>query len=453
MSLQNQNPQYNPLISTIVNNRNWASGMAALGRGFYKPLALIDALNPNGVYFTIESPDGSARFAYQARQEPVATVASVTQSGANLVLTFTDPYYSGFREKFIMRDNVGNTGYISSVAPGTATIMPSTYPSALVSTSHFLVGSTVSALAQAAGNQNSMGVSNVYRTNSYRTNWSAIRRNSHTVSSRDKFVSYKFDETYYSWVTGEMDMLNDFAKGKMYDIIYSEPGQAQGIEGTYNRFEGVKAAIRNQGGRYIPMATAFTQAEFESDLDWIASNDPAQFQNYMFYGGRAAWGRICSFYQTNITFTQSTRVVNGNNVNFDIMETTIKGITIKYMVGGIFDDKVLFPTISTVTGGYQESMTYFLLNLNPLPDVNGGPAIPVIRKFGFDHSPVTGGAETLYRYIPGMVGPGLGSSTGGGMMNGYQMTASPVMGASFQIAEDHGFDIQGDACVCRFLIA
>ena len=73
MSLQNQNPQYSPLISTIVNNRNWASGMAALGRGYYKPLALIDALNPSGVYFTIESPDGSARFAYQARQEPVAT--------------------------------------------------------------------------------------------------------------------------------------------------------------------------------------------------------------------------------------------------------------------------------------------------------------------------------------------------------------------------------------------
>ena len=278
MSLQQQNPQYSPLISTIVNNRNWASGMAALGRGYYKPLALIDAINPNGVYFTIESPDGSARFAIQPRQEPVATVASVTQSGANLILTFTDPTYTGFRPKFIMRDNQGNTGYIASVAPGTVTLMPATYPSALVSTSHFLAGSSVSALPNAAGNQNSSGVDNVYLTNSYRTNWSAIRRESHTISSRDKFVSYKFDETYYSWMTGEMEMLNRFAKGKMYDIIYSEPGQFQGLEGTTNRFEGTKAAIRNQGGRWIPMTTAFTQTEFESDLDWIASNDPAQFQ-------------------------------------------------------------------------------------------------------------------------------------------------------------------------------
>lgn len=451
--MQQQNPQYSPLISTIVNNRNWASGMAALGRGYYKPLALIDALNPSGVYFTIESPDGSARFAYQPRQEPVGQVATVTQSGANLILTFTDPSYNGFRTKFIMRDNVGNTGYVVSASPGTVTLSPATRPTALVSTSHFLVGAYVSALPNAAGNQNSVGVDNVYLTNNYRTNWSAIRRESHTIGSRDKFVSYKFDETFYSWMTGEMEMLNRFAKAKMFDIIYSEPGQFQGLEGTTNRFEGIMAAIRNQYGRYIDMVTAFTQSEFESDLTWMATNDPAQNQNYLFYGGRAAWDRVCSFYQSNITFTQSERVLNGNKINFDIMETTIRGVTIKYMTGGIFDDKVLFPTISSVTGGYQESMTYFLLNLNPLPDVNGGPAIPVIRKFGFAHSPTTGGSETLYRYIPGMVGPGIGSSTGGGTMNGYQMTASPVMGASFQIAEDHGFDIQGDACVCRRLVA
>ena len=118
------NPQYNPLFATIVNNRNWASGVQDLARGWAKPLMLVDALNPQGSY-SIEGPDGKLQVAFQPRQEVVATVATVTQSGANLVVTWIDPTYNAFREKMIVRDSNGNQAYVLAATPGS---VPPTQP-------------------------------------------------------------------------------------------------------------------------------------------------------------------------------------------------------------------------------------------------------------------------------------------------------------------------------------
>ncbi len=74
------NPQYSPLISTIVNDRNWASGVQDLARGWAADwLTFVDALNPEGS-FSIEGPDGTLRVAYKPRQEAVGIVQSVAQS-------------------------------------------------------------------------------------------------------------------------------------------------------------------------------------------------------------------------------------------------------------------------------------------------------------------------------------------------------------------------------------
>jgi hypothetical protein len=448
MSLTQNNPQYNPLIATIVNNRNWAPMLAELGRGFAKPLAVIDAMNPAGS-FSVESPDGSMRVAFQPLQEVTQIISAVAQAGANLTVTVTDPLFTGFRPKTIVMDSAGNQAYVQSWSANVLTLSPATYPTALVSTSHFLVGRSLTSLGSSAGNQNSTGVDNLYKTNDYRTNYSAVYRETHQVSNRDKFVSYKFDETYYSWVTGEMDMVERFAKYKVLNMIYSEPGQFNGIEGVTNRYEGLRAAIRNQGGKYTAMTSLFTAADFESDLDFMASTNPDQYQSYMWIGGRAAWKRINDLYGgTNIAFTVSKAVINGNELNFDIPQATINGITVKFMVWGVFDNIKMFPLISSVAGaGYMESNTYFMINTDPIPAVGGG-TVPVIRKFHFAHSQTTGGVETLYGYIPG-----LGNSIGSANTNGYPLIASPVMGAQYEIAEDAGYDIQADACVYRHLVA
>ena len=442
------NPQYNPLFATIVNNRNWASGVQDLARGWAKPLMLVDALNPSGSY-SIEGPDGQLRVAFQPRQEVVATVATVTQSGPNLVVTWVDPTYAAFREKMIVRDSNGNQAYVLASTPGSVTLAPATNPTALLAASHFVAGRSVLEMGSGSGNHYSTGVTNLYKENSVRYNWTAVNRESFTMSRREKFISYKFDETFYSYTQGELDMIQRFMKNKVKNMFYSEPGQfVSPTEGTVNRYEGLRAAVRNQGGSFTSSTSLLTTAQFEALLDFMAINDPAQEQNYLWIGGRRAWAQINNLYGgTNIQFTVSKAVINGNELNFDITKATINGVTVNFMVMSIFDDVYSFPTLSTIAGaGYKESNTFCILNLNPVPNKLGG-MIPSVRKFHFGSSDLTGGAETLYRYIPGMVGPGTTNSTGGGMLGGYQMAASSTDGGQFEILEDAGVDFTADACV------
>lgn len=442
------NPQYNPLFATIVNNRNWASGVQDLARGWAKPLMLVDALNPQGSY-SIEGPEGMLQVAFQPRQEVVANVATVTQSGANLVVTWTNPTYNAFREKMIVRDSNGNQAYVLAAAPGTVTLAPATNPAALVAASHFVAGRSVLEMGSGSGNHYSTGVTNLYKENSVRYNWTAVTRESFTMSRREKFISYKFDETFYSYTQGELDMIQRFMKNKVKNMFYSEPGQfTSPTEGTVNRYEGLRAAVRNQGGSFTSSTSLLTAAQFESLLDFMAINDPAQEQNYLWIGGRRAWAQINNLYGgTNIQFTVSKAVINGNELNFDVTQATINGVTVKFMVMSIFDDVYSFPTLSTIPGaGYKESNTFCILNLNPVPNKLGG-MIPSVRKFHFGSSDMTGGNETLYRFIPGMVGPGSSNSTGGSMMSGYQMATSATDGGQFEILEDAGVDFTADACV------
>lgn len=452
MAIINQNPQYNSAYTALLNNRNWATGVLDLDRGYAAPLAWIDTLNPQGS-FSIEGPEGKLLVGYQPRAEVVQTIASVTQVGANLLVTFIDSNYDSFREKFLVMDDNKNFAYVIQSQAGSVLLKPATNPTALVAASHFIAGRTITEAGNIAGNQYSTGVANLYKTKAIRSNWSSIMRESHTISSREKFFSYKGvneDDVMYSYSEGEAQMVKRFMKKKLLKTVYHDPGQFNTqFEGTGNITQGLRAAVRDQGGMFIQSSSLLSQSMFESMLDFVATKDPAQYQDYMFIGGRAAWSRISSFYQNNIIYTQSTKMANnGQAVTFDIAQVTIKGITLKIQVWGLFNDNVLFPKVSTIAGaGYKEANTFAILNLNPVPDAMSGGMIPAVRKFHFGSSTMTGGAETLYRMEPGMVGMGNSNSTGLPTVGGYQITTSSVMGATVQVAEDAGIDFTADGCV------
>ncbi len=451
MSIISQNPQYNSAYTALMNNRNWASGVLDLDRAYAQPLAWIDSLNPQGSY-SIEGPEGQLLVAYRPRAEVVQTIASVSQSGANLIVTFTDPTYNSFRERFLVMDDNKNFGYVIASTAGSVTIKPATNPTALVAANHFVAGRTITEVGNIAGNQYSTGVANLYKTNAVRSNWSSIMRESCTISSREKFNTFGYDNTIYAYTQNEAEMVKRFMKRKLMKAVYHDPGQFNTqFEGTGNITQGLRAAVRDQGGMFIQSSSLLSQTMFESMLDFVATKDPAQYQNYAFIGGRQAWGRVSSFYQNNIIYTQSTRMgENGQAVTFDIAQVTIKGITLKIQVWGLFNDNVLFPKVSTIAGaGYKEANTFAILNLNPVPDAVSGGMIPSVRKFHFANSQMTGGQETLYRAIPGMVGVGNSNSTGLPTVNGYQIATSSTMGGSVEIAEDAGIDFTADGC-CWF---
>lgn len=446
------NPQFNPAFATIVNNRNWAAGVADLARGYARPLQLIDALNPSGS-FSVESDDGSMRVGFYPRQEVVATIATVTQNGANLDITWTDPNYEGFRPKVMVQDSDHWQGIVVSVSAGAMTIAPATYPTALDATLHFVAGRSVNTLQSGSANFNSTGLINLYKQPDYRLNYCAVARESHTVARREKFQSFIFDNVLMSYTMGEVQMIQRFMKNKVKDMLYSAPGTFNSVEGVTNRYEGLRLAVLNQGGRFISQPALPTTTDVIVDLDFMASNDPAMSQDFLWIMGRRMWSHINTIFGgTNIQFTVSKAVVNGNQLNFDIPQVTINGITVKVMILGMFDDKVTFPTISQVAGaGLKESNTYAMINLAPIPDAVTGGLVPSVRKFHFAASNITGGAETLYVYVPGMTPPGTSNSNGGTSMGKYNLGTSTIDGGSFQVLEDGGVDFTADACVWREL--
>jgi hypothetical protein len=450
MSASQINPQFASLYASLFNYNQWASGVIDLDRGWSKPLAMFDAMNASSS-FGISGPEGKLIVLTQPRQEVVQQVLTATQSGSNLILTWADPTYTGFRNKDIIMDDKNYKAQVVSNNPGTVTIQPVAGTTTLTAGTHFAVGTWVSCLFDASGNLASpVGKENLYKERVPRYNYTALSRESFTAARREKFNTLMGpDGVAYYWSTGETQMVNRFVRKTLNKYIFSDPGVfTSQLEGVTNTTQGLRAAIRDQGGMFVSSPSLLSQTQFESYLTFLATKDPAQNQDYLFWGGREAWGRISSFYQNDIIYTVSTKIVGGQSVNFDIQQVTIKGVTIKIMVGSIFDDNVMFPALSSISGatGTKMSNTFCLLNLNPVPDADTGMMIPSCRKFHWDTTG-RGQYETIYKMIGGMTGAGQGNDTGPTVYNNYQMTSTPVDGFAVEMEADNGIDFTADGCV------
>ena len=98
----------------------------------------------NNTSVGFNSVDGSYNRMIARRTSIMAPISiQGAQSGANLVLTFQDPTYTGFRVKDNVFDSAMNEGRVISVAPGTVTIEPLFNPTTLTAGTHFLAGTTV----------------------------------------------------------------------------------------------------------------------------------------------------------------------------------------------------------------------------------------------------------------------------------------------------------------------
>ena len=449
MAITPNNPQFASANALLFNYNNWASGVVDLDRGWSTPYILFDAINQSKSFGISDDEGGKLRVLTMPRAEVVQTVATVTQSGANLILTWADNTYDSFRDKELVRDDDGNQGLVISHAPGTVTIQPATYPTALVSTSHFLANASVTSLGIASGNYYSTGVTSLYKSKVPRYNYAGVTRESHTMARGEKFFTFKGqDGVAYYYTEGETQMVKRFMKNNMKKYIFSEPGVFTGPEGETNLTQGFRAAVRDQGGLFLSQTSNFTRAQFEGWIDFVKSKTPGMYQDFVIWCGTAAWSTISGFYTTEMNFTTSTREIGGQNINIDVKQITFKGVTFKVMIGDMFDDNVMWPKLSTISGvtGTKMSNTLCILNLAPVPDANGGGLIPSCRKFHWS-TDGRGDMETIYKVIPGMTGPGAGNDTGPNLWNNYQMTASNVDGVTFEMLAHNGIDFTADGCV------
>lgn len=152
--MTNQNPQFYSLYATLFNYNAWGSAVYNLDRDWGQVIYFIEQLN-GGKSRAVSSPNGIYQKVTKPRSERVAQTSVIgTQSGANLVLTFVDPTYTGFRVKDVVMDDKYNYGRVIAFTQGSITIEPFFKPNALVAASHFVLGSYVSVIVDVSGNFN-----------------------------------------------------------------------------------------------------------------------------------------------------------------------------------------------------------------------------------------------------------------------------------------------------------
>lgn len=439
------NPQYQSLNAGIFNYNNWGSYVADLNRDWGAMPALLDNLNGNSSH-AISDPQGQYIKMVKPRQAATAIVASVAQAGANLNLTFTDVAFTGARVKDTIRDANYNYGQVISVSPGAVTIQPTLQPLALLAASHFLVNSYIDVLYDSSGNHNSTGKTNLYEEKVPRYNYSAVNRASHQMSRREKFNSRMGpDGIAYYWNEGEDFMIRDFTKKYSKKVFFGVGGQFNGVEGQTNDTEGVRAAIRNQGGWFVSSTAQLVEPQWNDMLNWTSTKYSKSRQEKLFFMGRDAWTNISSFYANDINFTVSNSTDDGQQLNFDVISVVIGGIKAKIMVESFFNDPIEFPSLSTIPGvtGTRMSNTICMMDIAPIPADNERGFMPAMEKFHFSND--RGGMETIYKIIGGMTGGGPGNGTGPSEYNNYQLTSNPVDGCQFEMLSDGGCDCQADS--------
>ena len=446
MSYTQQNPQFYSLYASLFNYNQWGAAVYDLDRDWGQIIYFLERLN-GGSSRAVSSPDGIYKKVVKPRAEVVAQVsATSTVSGANLIVTFTDPNYSAFRVKDAVMDDKFNYGRIIATSPGTITIEPLFNTPATLTTSHFVANAYVYKVSDISGNFNSTGKTTLYRDKYIIDNYASVQRDSCQVGRREKFNTYMHNGIAYYWSEAERQMLTNFYKDYVTKCLFSVRGtQNSPVEGAINGTEGIRQAIINQGGYYVNSTSPLTQNIFEDMLNFTSTSYARAYQDKTLIMGRAAWQRISSFYTNNINFTVSQRTAGGQELNFDIQQVTIGGITANVMICDFLNDTVKFPAMSSIPGvsGTKMSNMIFMIDAAPIPA--DGPEmgmLPSIEKFHFANDDRA--EETIYKMIGGMTGAGAGNETGPTVYNNFQLTSTAVDGVSIEVLGDNGISCIAD---------
>ncbi len=167
--MTNQNPQFiNSYFSSLLFERGFDSYLWDYDAADLQAFNLFRNSDIFAPSIPTMTSDGSFSTPIKNVQNVQAQIATVTQSGPNLVLTFADATYAAFRTKQKVEDSNMYEGYVVYSSPGTVTIAPLNNPTTLTSGTHFKVGTTIRATGMIGATMNSVGTTTIYDEKTFR---------------------------------------------------------------------------------------------------------------------------------------------------------------------------------------------------------------------------------------------------------------------------------------------
>jgi hypothetical protein len=363
------------------------------------------------------------------------SITNNTQSGANLVLT-----YSGtndfFRNGQTVIDSNLVQGQVIDHGAGTVTICPVTI--ALVAGTHFVIGTYVKEFSFAAAFRASKGTSPLYTVPTKDYDYPQNFRGTSFLAATD------FQDTYpmyngKSWGHRQVDKaLMQMAVEKERQLLLGDRATFNSPQGTTYTTASLKWAAMNRGGQYVPLTTALTTTMWSNILQTQRVKKATRGgKNKIILCGDG----FLTYFQNN--FTQQFVTTAGVNNTFG--GQTVKGLDIrKWAIAGeeydilhlpFFDDPNYWVNDTTTIAGYyggKMSNSFFIIDPNVIGSVGSGVSRPPVQYLYWGQKGVN------VKVINGMVNIDGSSNTGMGSAGGYMNTSDDTDGATIQALEKCG---------------
>lgn len=367
------------MTARMLNKPEGFDALYAVNKRRHKMIGLVDFLGGQSKAMEVDTNNGLISSMKMGDYMTNAVVATATQNGTSIDLTFNGGY-NQFRVGFAVHDKNRKLAIVTAAAAGAITISP--LDNTLTAGTDFAVGTYCI---------ESFNVSKTYSSTSpdYKLyvpdtlyNYLQISRESMTLSAMDFYKTY-IDGTAGSKVHAAAMIQQEMALRKLADSIETRMfiGQAATgvsvVGGTGNTNGGIDWALVNRGGQ-LDVQSSLPDTDYMLDILVNLREQTGMVSNhFLFIGGPRARQNMATALQNYKITAGVNSVLEGKGLAVDGVNTTFGYI--EFMDTWYMSDPYSDPQLSTITGQRKLSDEFYIFCVQPTVDFYGGSA-PLIRQ-------------------------------------------------------------------------
>lgn len=440
-----QNPQYvQSYFSNLLHYKSFSKYMWDFDAAELQAFQMFrnsDIFAPSQPTMT---SDGSFNTPIKNVQLNQAIIATTTQNGAGLDITFVDPQANTFYVNHTVEDNNMYEGIVVSAAPGKITINPVGNPNTLTQGTYFQNNTILRDTGFLAANMNSLGDRTLYDVKDVQQDWTQITRANAQIARREKLNTYVSEiggeEVFYGYYQTEADTFNRFMywcnRKLMFGWGQPNVNTTQGVGG---KTMGIRNRIIKDSANYINTGSQMTQADFENMIEQCLAVNPNYGQHLKLFPGIRAARQIASFYPAQTAFAAATKSqLEGNkgdsmSISLQTGEVYVAGAWVQVILNlGLLNSK-------KIQDWHKDSV--YALNMSPT--VMAGKDAKCVQLI--HSSDDANSTSTMIRYeTPGLTSSKMGNNVGMGMINQNMITTSGVDGTEIGFEDDSGVAMIAD---------
>lgn len=320
----------------------------------------------------------------QADDFPAATIATRTASGADLVLTWTDPNFQAIRVGNMIKAASGAMGIVKQVTAGSVTIGFLSNPNG--NTAFVSADFAATEIASDRGdvtNPNSRQSKSTLFTlpNQYTNIVSSISDTVEVTAEEANQFTYleNIDGTQYyalSKVTQAMQRMMQYQSLRMVDEIAPVYDENRPVGGS------LVWQIKNQGGVYRPISAAITETEFNAAIEQYVNNGGFNGEEIVIVAGPSYLADLQkNVFKQYLTTAGTTNVIGGAKVEgLNAFEYGYQGLKFKIVRDDVMSSTKKWGYSSIFAGESKRSKSAMWINTAPVATEQGA-TMPALMEY------------------------------------------------------------------------